>query len=143
MDHHGLPHRADKRLPEITGLIDPEQFDLITRPSEGFLVIRGTAGSGKTTVALHRIAYLAYDDPEFARLLVNLSHADALFAAATRPFGRIALEKMNSIDRPHLMYNTHDAVDAIDIIDLSDVQRGHVSARRAWPVECDPYFTDF
>lgn len=61
-DHHGLPHRADKRLPEITGLIDPEQFDLITRPSEGFLVIRGTAGSGKTTVALHRIAYLAYDD---------------------------------------------------------------------------------
>ncbi len=61
-DHHGLPHRVDKRLPEITGLIDPEQFDLITRPSEGFLVIRGTAGSGKTTVALHRIAYLAYDD---------------------------------------------------------------------------------
>jgi DNA helicase-2/ATP-dependent DNA helicase PcrA len=62
-DHHGLPHRADKRLPEITGLIDPDQFDLITRPSEGVLVIRGTAGSGKTTVALHRIAYLAYDDP--------------------------------------------------------------------------------
>ena len=26
-------------------------------------MIRGTAGSGKTTVALHRIAYLAYDDP--------------------------------------------------------------------------------
>jgi len=25
-------------------------------------VIRGTAGSGKTTVALHRIAYLAFDD---------------------------------------------------------------------------------
>ncbi len=61
-DHHGLPHRSDKRLPEITSLIDPEQFELITRPSEGFLVVRGTAGSGKTSVALHRIAYLAYDD---------------------------------------------------------------------------------
>lgn len=55
--------RADKHLPEITGLIDPEQFDLISRPSSGFLVVRGTAGSGKTTVALHRVAYLAYDDP--------------------------------------------------------------------------------
>ncbi len=27
------------------------------------MVVRGTAGSGKTTVALHRIAYLAYADP--------------------------------------------------------------------------------
>jgi len=59
----GEPMRADKHLPEITGLIDPEQFDLITRPSSGFLVIRGAAGSGKTTVALHRVAYLAFDDP--------------------------------------------------------------------------------
>lgn len=60
----GGRHRADKRLPEITSLIDPTQFDLITRPSVGYLAIRGSAGSGKTTVALHRIAYLAYDDPQ-------------------------------------------------------------------------------
>jgi len=60
----GYSARVDKFLPEITGLIDPEQFELITRPSTGFLAIRGTAGSGKTTVALHRIAYLAFDDPE-------------------------------------------------------------------------------
>ncbi len=58
----GLPRRTDKHLPDIAGLIDPEQFALITRPSSGFVVIRGTAGSGKTTVALHRIAYLAYED---------------------------------------------------------------------------------
>jgi DNA helicase-2/ATP-dependent DNA helicase PcrA len=60
---HGARQRADKHLPDIAGLIDPEQFALITRPSSGFVVIRGTAGSGKTTVALHRIAYLAYEDP--------------------------------------------------------------------------------
>ena len=56
--------RADKRLPEITALIDPAQFGLISGPARGFLSIRGAAGSGKTTVALHRIAYLAYADPE-------------------------------------------------------------------------------
>jgi len=55
--------RADKRLPEITGLLDPAQFGLITRPSRGHLSIRGVAGSGKTTVALHRIAYLAFAEP--------------------------------------------------------------------------------
>ncbi len=59
----GGVHRADKRLPEITALIDPAQFGLITSSRAGLLSIRGAAGSGKTTVALHRIAYLAYDDP--------------------------------------------------------------------------------
>jgi DNA helicase-2/ATP-dependent DNA helicase PcrA len=63
-DLAGSRRRRDKRLPDIAGLIDADQFELITRPSAGFVVIRGTAGSGKTTVALHRIAYLAYDDPQ-------------------------------------------------------------------------------
>jgi DNA helicase-2/ATP-dependent DNA helicase PcrA len=61
-DLQGARRRVDKRLPEITSLIDPAQFELITKPG-GFVAIRGSAGSGKTTVALHRIAYLAYDDP--------------------------------------------------------------------------------
>ncbi len=64
LDPRAESERGDKHLREITGLIDPEQFDLISRPRAGFLVIRGTAGSGKTTVALHRVAYLAYDDPD-------------------------------------------------------------------------------
>ncbi len=62
-DLSGSRRRADKRLPDIAGLLGPEQFDLITRPDSGFVVIRGAAGSGKTTVALHRIAYLAYEEP--------------------------------------------------------------------------------
>ena len=62
-DVFGREQRPDKRLPDIAGLIDPEQFGLITRPDAGLVVIRGAAGSGKTTVALHRIAFLAYEDP--------------------------------------------------------------------------------
>jgi DNA helicase-2/ATP-dependent DNA helicase PcrA len=57
----GPRRRTDKHLPDIAGLIDPDQFDLITSP-DGFVVIRGGAGSGKTTVALHRIAWLAFND---------------------------------------------------------------------------------
>lgn len=62
-DLAGHRRRADKRLPELAGLLDADQFALIARPSVGFVVIRGSAGSGKTTVALHRIAFLAHDDP--------------------------------------------------------------------------------
>ncbi|MCB9778524.1 MAG: AAA family ATPase [Alphaproteobacteria bacterium] len=59
----GQRHRADKHLPDIAALIDPDQFALITGQDSGVVVLRGSAGSGKTTVALHRIAYLTYDDP--------------------------------------------------------------------------------
>lgn len=59
-----LMARPDKHLPEIAALIDPDQFALITEPAAGLLVIQGGAGSGKTTVALHRVAYLAYQAPD-------------------------------------------------------------------------------
>ena len=52
----------DKHLKEITSLIDKRQFELITRPDAGLVVIQGGAGSGKTTIGLHRLAYLAFRD---------------------------------------------------------------------------------
>ncbi len=65
--------RSDKHLPAISALLDPEQFDLLTRDPEALLVVAGGAGSGKTTVGLHRLAWLAYqDDKRFrsGRMLV-------------------------------------------------------------------------
>lgn len=56
--------REDKHLPEIAALIDRRQFELITRPESGLVVIQGGAGSGKTTIGLHRLAFLAYRDPQ-------------------------------------------------------------------------------
>jgi DNA helicase-2/ATP-dependent DNA helicase PcrA len=62
--HSGGALRADKHLPEIAALIDPQQFDLITKPDSGLVVLQGGAGTGKTTVALHRVAYLNYQQPK-------------------------------------------------------------------------------
>jgi len=53
----------DRHLPAIAALIDPRQFELITQPSSGLIAIQGSAGSGKTTIGLHRIAYLAFAEP--------------------------------------------------------------------------------
>lgn len=55
--------REDKHLKEITALIDPHQFQMITQPESGIVILQGGAGSGKTTVALHRAAYLHFNDP--------------------------------------------------------------------------------
>jgi DNA helicase-2/ATP-dependent DNA helicase PcrA len=74
----GRPLRADKRLPDVASLLDPSQFELISRPGSGVLVVRGSAGSGKTTVALHRVAFLVYHDPRLdssRTLVITFSRA--------------------------------------------------------------------
>jgi DNA helicase-2/ATP-dependent DNA helicase PcrA len=55
---------ADRLLPAIAAMLDKEQYDLITRPGAGLVAIQGSAGSGKTTVGLHRVAYLFASNPQ-------------------------------------------------------------------------------
>jgi AcrR family transcriptional regulator len=43
--------------------------------------------------ALRRFVRLAYEDPEFCRLLVNLSHSEEVFVGAIRPYAHTALER--------------------------------------------------
>lgn len=53
--------KEDRHLPEIAALLDQRQFELISRPESGIVVIQGGAGSGKTTIGVHRMAFLAYN----------------------------------------------------------------------------------
>ncbi len=55
---------ADNRLKNIVSTIQSEQNQIIREDMYKNLVIQGVAGSGKTTVALHRIAYLVYNNRE-------------------------------------------------------------------------------
>ncbi len=79
----------DKHLREITALIDRRQFELITRPDSGLVVIQGGAGSGKTTIGLHRLAYLAYQDRRRFRpdrmLVVVFNEALARYVSLVLP----------------------------------------------------------
>lgn len=56
-----LTTSADNRLKNIVSTIQSEQNQIIRKPINQNLIIQGVAGSGKTTVALHRIAYLVYN----------------------------------------------------------------------------------
>lgn len=55
-----LSLNADASLKSIVGTIQKEQNAIIRNESDKILVVQGGAGSGKTSIALHRIAYLLY-----------------------------------------------------------------------------------
>lgn len=55
-----IQQREDRHLQDVTSLLDPRQFELISRPDAGVVVIQGGAGSGKTTIGVHRMSYLAF-----------------------------------------------------------------------------------
>ena len=56
-----LTQSADNRLKSIVATIQEEQNAIIRLPLYQNCVVQGVAGSGKTTVALHRISYLMYN----------------------------------------------------------------------------------
>lgn len=56
-----LSANSDTRLKNIISTIQAEQNKIIRADMWQPLVVQGVAGSGKTTIALHRIAYLIYN----------------------------------------------------------------------------------
>lgn len=55
-----LENHASDKLKDIVSTIQSEQNDIIRADIHKPLIVQGVAGSGKTTIALHRIAYLIY-----------------------------------------------------------------------------------
>jgi DNA helicase II / ATP-dependent DNA helicase PcrA len=59
--------QSDHRMVDIVSLISAQQFGMITKNSSGCTYLTGSAGTGKTTVALHRLSYLQFAQPELFR----------------------------------------------------------------------------
>lgn len=56
-----LNQTNDSRLKDIVATIQSEQNDIIRAEKDRPIVVQGVAGSGKTTIALHRLSYLIYN----------------------------------------------------------------------------------
>lgn len=69
-----------EHMRDIVATIQKEQDEIIRAPLEGALVIQGGPGTGKTAVALHRIAYLLYQNRD------SLSQSDILFLGPSPQF---------------------------------------------------------
>jgi DNA helicase-2/ATP-dependent DNA helicase PcrA len=56
------PRASERILGDLRAWLTPEQYRLISQGRSQPLILRGRAGSGKTSVALHRVAWLAQAD---------------------------------------------------------------------------------
>lgn len=74
-----LASNSDDRLKSIVDTIQKEQNKVIRENEYDNLIVQGIAGSGKTTVALHRIAYLLYKEE-------NLSSSNILIFSPNNIF---------------------------------------------------------
>ena len=55
-----LAHTSDEKMKSIISTIQKEQNRIIRDEEADVMIIQGVAGSGKTSIALHRVAFLLY-----------------------------------------------------------------------------------
>lgn len=75
-----LEESIGNKLKDVVATIQKEQNEIIRADKNTAMIIQGSAGSGKTTVALHRLAYLMYKYSE------NLSTREILVVAPNKLF---------------------------------------------------------
>lgn len=88
---------SNRKLPDVSALLDPEQYEILNRDDEGALLILGGAGSGKTTVALHRMALLAFRRPRHytAKAMKVVVPEQGLVRLTERLLGGLGLEMVS------------------------------------------------
>ncbi|MCD7901212.1 MAG: UvrD-helicase domain-containing protein [Bacteroides sp.] len=75
-----LSANADNKMKNIVATIQREQNRIIRNEEAPVLIIQGVAGSGKTSIALHRVAYLLYAHKD------TLSSSDILIISPNKVF---------------------------------------------------------
>jgi DNA helicase II / ATP-dependent DNA helicase PcrA len=75
-----LSKASDDKMKNIVATIQRDQNAIIRNESSSTLIIQGVAGSGKTSIALHRIAFLLY------RFKENISARDILIISPNKVF---------------------------------------------------------
>jgi DNA helicase-2/ATP-dependent DNA helicase PcrA len=76
-----LSRTSDEKMKSIIATIQKEQNVIIRNEKADTLIVQGVAGSGKTSIALHRIAYLLY------RFKDSLSADNVVIVSPNKVFG--------------------------------------------------------
>lgn len=76
-----LSRASDEKMKNIVATIQKEQNAIIRNEDDRVLILQGAAGSGKTSIALHRVAFLLY------RFKTVLNSRNVLILSPNKVFG--------------------------------------------------------
>lgn len=108
-----LEASVNHKLKDIVATIQKEQNDIIRADKNKPLVVQGSAGSGKTTAALHRLAYLLY------KYQNRLSGEDILVIVPNKLFLDYISEVLPNLGVDKVRQKTFDEM-ALEFLGLED-----------------------
>ena len=109
--------KGDHHLVDILSLITPDQFRMITREYHGCLKLLGSAGAGKTTIALHRLSFLLFNFPEKFRPQRCLI---LMFNRALRDYVAATVQDLVSVETPVETFHSW-AINALRVLGLKKI----------------------
>ena len=124
---HALSEARDGRMSDIVATIQSEQDRIIRASDKGLMVVQGGPGTGKTAVALHRIAYLLYANRE------RLERSGVLLVGPSRLFLRYIEQVLPSLGETGVVSVTMgDLVPGVHARAIEDEAVARVKGLPAW-----------
>ncbi len=96
-----LGHNASTTMKNIVETIQKEQDQIIRNKGNDVLIVQGVAGSGKTSIAMHRIAYLLYE-----RVAEGLKSENIMIISPNHLFGEYVSTVLPELGEDNVKYST-------------------------------------
>nr|WP_233188333.1 AAA family ATPase [Actinomyces qiguomingii] len=117
----------DGRMGDIVATIQAEQDRVVTGDGRGVLVVQGGPGTGKTAVALHRVAYLFYAERE------RLERSGVLLVGPSRTFLRYVEQVLPSLGETGVVSTTlADLVPGVHARGGEPAEVAEIKSRWVW-----------
>lgn len=99
-----LSHSADEKMKNIVSTIQREQNAVIRNETAQVLILQGVAGSGKTSIALHRVAFLLY------RFKDTLASENVMILSPNRIFGDYISQVLPELGEEQVTESSFDRI---------------------------------
>ena len=110
-----LANASSEKMTNIVNTIQKEQNEIIRNVSDKYLIVQGIAGSGKTSVALHRIAYLLYKEK-------NLTSNNVLIFSPNDVFSQYISNVLPELGEDNVLQTTFSDFASAYIRDFKEIE---------------------